>query len=106
MSDWVDVAKQQDFGPGAWRTVDVNDVLIAIFNIDGKYYAIEDMCTHDGETLAGGEIEGCEIICPRHGARFDITTGEVLSEPAYEDLETFPVRVEDGMVQVRDERWD
>ncbi len=106
MSDWVDVAKKQDLGPGAWRTVDVNDVLIAIFNIDGKYYAIEDMCTHDGETLAGGEIEGCEIICPRHGARFDITTGEVLSEPAYEDLETFPVRVEDGMVQVRDERWD
>ena len=106
MSDWVDVAKKQDLGPGAWRTVDVNDVLIAIFNIDGKYYAIEDTCTHDGETLAGGEIEGCEIICPRHGARFDITTGEVLSEPAYEDLETFPVRVEDGMVQVRDERWD
>jgi 3-phenylpropionate/trans-cinnamate dioxygenase ferredoxin subunit len=106
MSNWVDVAQADDFKPGTWRTVDVDDVYIAVFNLNGEFYAIEDLCTHDGGELAGGTIEGHEIICPRHGARFDITTGEVLSEPAYEDLCTFPVRVKDGSVQVRDARWE
>lgn len=106
MSEWVDVVKVADFEPGAWHTVDVDDVLIAVFNLDGEYYAIEDICTHDGGELTGGNVEENEIICPRHGARFDITTGEALTEPAYEDLPTFPVRVRDGMVQVRDDRWD
>ena len=106
MSDWVDVIKAADFEPGTWHTVDVDDVFIAVFNVDGEYYAIEDLCTHDGGELTGGEIVGKEIICPRHGARFDITTGEVLADPAYEDLSTFPVRVKNGMLQVRDDRWD
>ena len=57
------------------------------------------------ETLTGGCIEGCEIICPRHGARFDIKTGEALTPPAYEPVATLPVRVENGMVQVMDDRW-
>jgi 3-phenylpropionate/trans-cinnamate dioxygenase ferredoxin subunit len=106
MSDWVDVAEECDFPPGTWETVDIDDDLIAVFNLDGRFYAIEDICTHDGDTLTGGKVEGKEIICPRHGARFDITTGEVLAEPAYEDLPTFPVRIENGMVQVKDDRWD
>jgi 3-phenylpropionate/trans-cinnamate dioxygenase ferredoxin subunit len=106
MTEWVDVAKESDFKPGSWRTLDVDDVMIAVFNLDGKFYAIEDICTHDGDVLTGGEIVGHEIVCPRHGARFDITTGEVLAEPAYEDLPTFPVRVHAGMVQVKDDRWD
>lgn len=106
MSDWVNVAKASEFPPGTWKTVDVDDVLIAVFNLDGQFYAIEDICTHDGDTLTGGEVEGNQIICPRHGARFDITTGEVLAEPAYEDLPTFPVRIEAGMVQVKDDHWD
>ncbi len=100
MSEWIDVVKEEAFAPGAWETVDVDDILIAVFNLNGEYYAIEDICTHDGGTLTGGDIEGKEIICPRHGARFDITTGEVLADPAYEDLPTFSVRVKDGMVQV------
>lgn len=107
MANWVDVAREQEFGPATWRTLVVNHVVIAVFNLGGLYYAIEDVCTHDGGTLTGGEIEGKEIICPRHGARFDITTGEVLEPPAYEDLPTFPVRVNAaGMVQVMDNRWD
>ena len=106
MSDWVDVAKECDFPSGTWETVDIDDDHIAVFNLDGRFYAIEDICTHDGDTLTGGQVKGKEIICPRHGARFDITTGEVLSEPAYEDLPTFPVRIENGMVQVKDDRWD
>jgi 3-phenylpropionate/trans-cinnamate dioxygenase ferredoxin subunit len=106
MSDWIDVARVEDFVPGEWQTVEIDDVLVAVFNLDGKYFAIEDICTHDGGTLTGGDIEGNEIVCPRHGARFDITTGEALTEPAYEDLPMFAVRVVDGMVQVRDDRWD
>ena len=106
MSEWVDVAKEEEFESGSWHTVEIDDVLIAVFCLDGEYYAIEDTCTHDGGTLTGGEVEGNEIVCPRHGARFDITTGEALTAPAYEDLETFSVRVHERMVQVKDERWD
>jgi 3-phenylpropionate/trans-cinnamate dioxygenase ferredoxin component len=106
MSDWVDVAPASEFTPGTWRSVDVDGTLVAVFNLDGAFYAIEDVCTHDGGILTGGSIEGDQIICPRHGARFSIKTGAVLGPPAYEDVGTFPVRVEAGRVQVRDVRWD
>ena len=86
--------------------VDVDDVMVAVFNLDGEYYAIEDVCTHDDGELTGGCIEGDEIICPRHGARFSIKTGEALSAPAYEPVASLPVRVEGNLVQVMDDRWD
>ena len=106
MSDWTDVAPAEELAPGDYRVVDIDDALIAVFNIDGEFYAIEDVCTHDYETLTGGCIEGEEIICPRHGARFNIKTGEALTPPAYEPVATLPVRIENGVVQVRDNRWD
>lgn len=106
MSDWVDVAPANDFPPGGSRVVDIDDAMIAVFNLGGEYFAIEDVCTHDGGELASGTVEGEEIICPRHGARFNIKTGEVTAPPAYEAVATFPVRVHNGIVQVRDERWD
>ena len=106
MSEWVDVAPANDLLPGDYRVVDVEDVLIAVINVDGDFYAIEDVCTHDSECLTGGEIEGEEIICPRHGARFNIKSGEALTAPAYEPVTTFPVRIENGVIQVRDDRWD
>lgn len=106
MADWVDVALVDEFAPGTWRTVDVDDVMIAVFNLDGDFYAIEDICTHDYSTLTGGTVEGEEIICPRHGARFNIKTGKALTAPAYEAVPTLPTRVNNGMVQVRDDRWD
>lgn len=106
MSDWIDVAPAQVFPPGTSREIDIDGTPVAIFNLDGRYYAIENICTHDGGILTGGAIEGDVIVCPRHGARFSITTGEVLAPPAYEDVTTFPVRIEAGTVQVRDARWD
>lgn len=106
MSDWVDVARVEELPPGSHRVVDVDDVLIAVFNVDGEYYAIEDVCTHDGGRLTGGVVEGDQVICPRHGARFCIRTGDALTPPAYAPTATFPVRVVDGIVQVRDDRWD
>jgi 3-phenylpropionate/trans-cinnamate dioxygenase ferredoxin subunit len=101
MGDWVDVARADELAPGDWRSLDVDGVQIAVFNVDGRLCAIEDVCTHDGGILTGGEIEDGVIICPRHGARFCICTGEVLAPPAYEDVDTYPVRVHEGMVQVQ-----
>jgi len=106
MSDWVDVDKADAIGPGDYRVVDVDDVEVAVINCEGEFYAIENVCTHDGGELTGGVIEGCEIECPRHGAIFDIKTGEALGPPAYEPVTTLLVRVRDGIVQVRDTRWD
>jgi 3-phenylpropionate/trans-cinnamate dioxygenase ferredoxin subunit len=106
MADWIDVASADDFAPGSCRTEDVDGVPIAVFNVNGHYYAIEDVCTHEAETLSGGELLGDIIVCPRHGAQFSLVTGEALSPPAYEAVATFPVRAEDGMVQVKDDRFD
>ncbi|MCG8433215.1 MAG: non-heme iron oxygenase ferredoxin subunit [Gammaproteobacteria bacterium] len=106
MADWVNVAATDDIPPGGYKVVDVDDVLIAVFNVEGEFYAIEDVCTHDGATLTGGPIEGDQIICPRHGARFCIKTGRALTPPAYEPTAAFPVRIENGVVQVKDDRWD
>ena len=106
MSDWVTVARADELVPGEWRVTDVDGTSIVVFNIEGTFYAIEDVCTHDGGQLTGGHVEGDEIVCPRHGARFSICTGEALSAPAYEPTATFPVRIANGEVQVRDNRWD
>lgn len=106
MSEWVNVAKSEELPPGERRIVDVDDVQVAVFNLDGDYYAIEDVCTHDYAPLADATLQGDEIICPRHGARFCIRTGAVTAPPAYEPVSTFPVRIHEGMIQVRDPRWD
>ena len=106
MSEWIDVCPAEALAPGDFEVVDVGDTPIAVFNIDGEYLAIEDVCTHDGAELAGGPVEGDEIICPRHGARFCIRTGAALTPPAYDDVATFPVRIEAGRIEVRDHRDD
>lgn len=106
MSEWVDVAAVTDFLPGSCRQVEVDGVAIAVFNVDGRYYAIEDVCSHEAETLSNGQLTGLEITCPRHAARFSLVTGEALSPPAYEPIAIFPTRLEDGRVLVRDHRFD
>lgn len=106
MSDWIYVATIDELKPGASHVVDVDGAQIAVFNVGGQYYAIEDVCTHDGGILTGGDVEGEEIVCPRHGARFSVKTGEALTAPAFEPVDTFPVKVEDGEIYVKDDRWD
>ena len=106
MSDWVSVAREGEIAAGAFRVTDVDGTSVVVFNLAGSYYAIEDVCTHDGGQLTGGHVEDDVIVCPRHGARFCVRTGEALSAPAYEPTATFPVRIEDGEIQVRDDRWD
>jgi len=100
MSEWIDVSKQSELPVGERTVVQTDAGEIAVFNLNGEYYAIEDICSHDGGELASGKCEGDEIICPRHGARFCIKNGKALTPPAYEDIESFPVRVSDGMIQV------
>jgi len=106
MADWMDVGTLEELPPGSRKVVDVDGVMIAVFNLDGEFFAIEDICTHDGGELASGVLEGDQIVCPRHGARFSIRTGKVLAPPAYEPVSAFPVRIAGGRVQVRDDRWD
>ena len=106
MNEWITVARVEELALGERRVVGMDDTQIVVFNLDGQYYAIEDVCTHDGGQLSGGTVEDDHIVCPRHGARFCLRTGAALSAPAYEPINTFPVRIENGMVQVRDSRWD
>ncbi|ROR32599.1 non-heme iron oxygenase ferredoxin subunit [Inmirania thermothiophila] len=103
MGRWVDVAAEGEIPPGRCRVVDLAEERVAVYHIDGRYYAIQDLCTHDYAPLDGGRVEGDEVICPRHGARFCLRTGAVLAPPAYEDLRTFEVRVHEGRIQVYDE---
>lgn len=73
---------------------------IVIFNLAGKLFAIGDVCTHDNGPVGDGEIEDNEIICPRHGGRFDIRTGKVTSLPPVKDIPSYPVRVVEGMIEI------
>ena len=106
MSDWTRVAAVEELPPGSWRAIEVEDTSIAVFNLDGEYHAIENVCTHEYAELTEGEVRGGIVTCPIHGAEFDVRTGEALSPPAYEPVPTFPIRVHDGAVEVRDPRWD
>ncbi len=93
MPDYVKVAACAEVPPGGKKLLDLDGRAIAVFNVDGSYYAIDDICTHDGGPLAEGELEGAEIRCPRHGARFDVRTGRPLCFPAIEPVETHAVEV-------------
>jgi 3-phenylpropionate/trans-cinnamate dioxygenase ferredoxin component len=86
MSSFVKVATCAELPPGGKKLVEIDGQAIAVFNIDGAFYAIDDICTHDGGPLAQGELVGCEIECPRHGARFDVRTGRPLCMPAIEPV--------------------
>jgi 3-phenylpropionate/trans-cinnamate dioxygenase ferredoxin subunit len=104
--NWTRVCATHELLAGEHRVVDADGVAIAVFNVDGDLYAVEDLCTHDGGELAGGPLHGTEVECPRHGARFDLRSGAALCPPAYAAIAKFPVRVEDGAVWTRDDRWD
>lgn len=101
MADWVDVARADEIAEGTARVVELDDGReLAVFRVGDRFYAIEDRCSHEDEQLSWGVVEGEEVICPRHGARFSLVTGAALTPPACEPIATYPVRVEDGVVQV------
>lgn len=94
------VGKASEIAPGTTKRVTADGVDILLCNLDGTIYAIEDVCTHDGGALDQGSLEGACIVCPRHGATFDVKTGDALTLPAVVPLMTFPVTVEGGDVYV------
>jgi 3-phenylpropionate/trans-cinnamate dioxygenase ferredoxin subunit len=94
MSKWMKVARTSEIPLGEKAIVEVDGILVVVVNLNGKYYAIEDVCTHDGGPLGEGDLEDGQIICPRHGARFDVRTGDALTLPAFEPVPTYEVRVE------------
>lgn len=98
---WIDAGPTTDLADGQTISVAVGRRMIAVAQSGGAYFAFEDVCTHDGAELTGGAIEGAEIICPRHGARFCMRTGEALSPPAYEPVRVFETRIEGGHLWVR-----
>jgi len=100
MAEWKTVASVSDISAGRGLAVNVDGKALALFNIEGKFYAINDECTHAGGSLSEGFIEGNAVACPWHDAKFDITTGKALSAPACEDAVAYNVRVQDGQLQV------
>ena len=101
MSTWISVLSVDDTENGQHRVVDIDDTEVVIFKVDNDFFAIENVCSHDGGEIASGILENGEIICPRHGARFCIKTGDVKSPPAYEGVESYAVRIENNIVQIQ-----
>ena len=97
---FVTVAKVGEIPEGGVKVVRLEDQSVAVFHVGGSYYALEDVCTHDGGPLAEGTLDGDVIECPRHGARFDVRTGAVLCLPATTPVPTYEVRVEGDDIQV------
>ena len=97
--DFTPVIGKNELPEGERLFLEIDDQPVVIVNLKGELFAFSDMCTHDGETLGDGEIEGYEIICPRHGARFDLRTGEVTRLPASERIPVYPVRFSGDFIE-------
>ena len=99
----LDAGPLEAIPPGEMKLLEAEPYPVGVYNCGGELYAIEDRCSHDDGPLCEGEWDGeaCEVVCPRHGSRFDLRTGSALSLPAYLPVETYPVRVrEDGMIVI------
>lgn len=94
------VLKEDDLTPGQMKCVEVDGFKVALYNVDGTIYATADTCSHAEASLSEGELDGCIVMCPKHGAKFDVKTGEALSLPAWAPVETFEVKVENGEIKV------
>ena len=106
MEHWIEVAAVGDLSERPIVVFDYEGTSLLVVRADGDFYALENLCTHDYTPLEDGEIEGDEIICAHHGARFCVRSGEVTAPPAYEDLQTFPVRVDSEKIYVRVDALD
>ena len=102
MAEFIKVAKVSEVPPGKSKLIDLGGLQIALFNVGGRCFAINDMCTHAGGSLSEGDVDGTTVECPLHGARFDLITGQVLNPPAEDDVATYKVHIEgeDIMIEV------
>jgi len=100
VTEWVKVANEADIPSGGRIWVEFEEDTVIVINLNGKFYCIADLCSHDGGPLEDGELDDYAIECPRHGACFDVRTGAALSMPATSPIPTYAVKVEDGVVYV------
>ncbi len=99
-SAWIDIGGADAVGESLPLSAEVDGVPVIVVRCGTELYAVEDRCTHDGESLAGAEVEDCQVVCPRHGSHFCLRTGAALTPPAYEPLRTYRARIENGRVLV------
>jgi nitrite reductase (NADH) small subunit len=99
MASWVPVADATDMPPGAGRVVEAAGRRLALFNVDGTFYALDNVCLHRGGPIGEGDLDGTIVTCPWHGFQYDVTTGRHVLDPEV-GLQTFPARVRDGRVEV------
>jgi 3-phenylpropionate/trans-cinnamate dioxygenase ferredoxin component len=97
---WVDVGAADAVKEDSPLLAEVDGAAVVVVRCGAGLYAVEDRCTHDGESLGNAQVEDCQIICPRHGAHFCLKSGEALTPPAYEPLRTYPVREESGRILI------
>ena len=100
MAGFVKVAKTNEIAPGQGKLVEVSGKKIALFNVEGSFYAIDDTCTHRGGPLSEGILDGNEVTCPWHGAVYDVTSGEVSGPPAPTGVARYNARVEGDDVEI------
>ena len=98
--EYIEIAAASVLANGERLFIEIDDLSIVIFNIAGEIFAIADICSHDNGPLGEGELDGTDIVCPRHGARFDVRTGKVTMMPAVVDIPAYPVRVRDGTIEI------
>jgi 3-phenylpropionate/trans-cinnamate dioxygenase ferredoxin subunit len=98
--EFITVARTDELPNGARKIIEIDGEPIVVFNIAGGYFAIADVCSHDGGPVGEGAVSGDEIECPRHGARFDMRSGKALSLPAVVDIPAYPVRVQGEEIQI------
>jgi len=99
MSEYVTVAKSEELGPGQFRVVEVNGNEVALFNLNGSFYAIDNMCAHQGGPLGEGLLEGETVICPWHSWKYNVKTGICSTNPSRK-VKTYSVKIENGQIQV------
>jgi len=100
VTQWIHVANTSDIPPGTGLCVDLDEVPVAIWNVEGEFYATQDTCTHEESYLTDGDLWDEVVECALHGAQFNVRTGEVVSLPAVFPIATFPVKEEDGALYV------
>ncbi len=100
MTKWIDVGPQQDLPTGRRQCAKLEGQSIVVFNLEGRYYALENRCTHAGLPLEDGDLSGCALTCPYHGFTFNITNGQNVDDPKDTPVRTYPVKCENGRVLV------
>jgi 3-phenylpropionate/trans-cinnamate dioxygenase ferredoxin component len=100
MTEFIKVAAQDELEEGGLLAVEVDGEPICLAKVDGRVYAFTDNCTHISGPLNEGDLEGCVLTCPWHGAQFDVRTGKVLRGPARQDITTYPVKIEDESILI------